>query len=121
MRHSSGAFAGSRLSALQFHGAQLGNDSLCLLAGRLLTLLGVDRFEHFRHNFDLGSGHNRENIAVEMHRATLVFGIREHLAHGLQHPHALVADDELYAICASYCTLSFLIPYRSSTSAVLLA
>ena len=59
------------------------------------ALLGVDRLEHFCHNFDLGSGHNRENIAVEMHRAALVFGIREHLTHGLQHPHALVADDEL--------------------------
>ena len=59
-------------SLLQFHGAQLGDHSLCLLAGRLLTLLGVDRLEHFCHNFDLGFGHNGENIAVEMHRAALV-------------------------------------------------
>ena len=36
-----------------------------------------------------------------MHRAALVFGVREHLAHGLQHPHALVADDELYAVQAA--------------------
>ena len=36
-----------------------------------------------------------------MHRAALVFGVRGHLAHGLQHPHALVADDELYAIQAA--------------------
>ena len=36
-----------------------------------------------------------------MHRAALVFGVREHLAHGLQHPHALVADDELHAVQAS--------------------
>ena len=54
--------------------------------------------EHFCHNFDLGFGHNRENVAVEMYRAALVFGIREHLTHGLQHSHALVADDELYAV-----------------------
>ena len=81
----------------------------------------IERYRRRESSVEEGSGHNRENIAVEMHRATLVFGIREHLAHGLQHPHALVADDELYAICASYCTLSFLIPYRSSTSAVLLA
>ena len=33
-----------------------------------------------------------------MHRAALVFGVREHLAHGLHHPHALVADDELHAV-----------------------
>ena len=106
---------------LQLHGAQLGNDGLYLLAGCLFALLGVDRLEHFSYNFDLGLGHNRENVAVEMHRAALIFGVWKHLTHSLQHPHALVADDELYAICASYCTLSFLIPYRSSTSAVLLA
>ena len=88
-------------SLLQFHGAQLGDHSLCLLAGRLLTLLGVDRLEHFCHNFNLGFGHNRENIAVEMHRAALIFGVWKHLAHGLQHPHALVADDELYAVQAA--------------------
>ena len=86
---------------LQLHCSQLGDHGLRLLAGRLLTLLGVDRLEHFCHNFDLGFGHNRENVAVEMHRAALVFGVREHLAHGLQHPHALVADDELHAVQAS--------------------
>ena len=32
-----------------------------------------------------------------MHNAALVFGIWEYFARGLQHPHALVADDELYA------------------------
>ena len=51
--------------------------------------------------FDLGFGHNRENVAVKMHGAALVFGIREHLAHSLQHPHALVADNELHLFCAS--------------------
>ena len=39
---------------LQLHGAQLGDHGLCLLAGRLFALLGVDRLEHFCHNFDLG-------------------------------------------------------------------
>ena len=57
---------------LQLHGAQLGDHGLRLLAGRLFALLGVDRLEHFCHNFDLGFGHNGENIAVEMHRAALV-------------------------------------------------
>ena len=55
----------------------------------------------FYHNFDLGFGHNRENVAVEMYRAALVFGIWEHLTHGLQHSHALVAGDELHLFCAS--------------------
>ena len=86
---------------LQFHGAQLSDHGFCLLTGRLFALLRVNRLEHFCHNFDLGFGHNGENVAVEMHRAALVFGVREHLAHGLQHPHALVADDELRAIQAA--------------------
>ena len=59
-------------SLLQLHGAQLRNHGFCLLAGRLFALLCVDRLEHFCHNFDLGFGHNRENVAVEMHRAALV-------------------------------------------------
>ena len=62
---------------LQLHGAQLSNHGLRLLAGRFLALLCVDRLEHFRYNFNLELGHNRENIAVEMHRAALVFGLGE--------------------------------------------
>ena len=73
-------------SLLQFHGAQLGDHGFRLLTGGFLTLLRVDRFKHFCHNFGLGFGHNRENIAVEMHRAALIFGARKHLAHGIQHP-----------------------------------
>ncbi len=48
---------------------------------------------------DLGT--TEKTLRVEMHRAALVFGVREHLAHSLQHPHALVADNELYLFCAS--------------------
>ena len=88
-------------SLLQLHGAQLGDHGLCLLTGRLFALLGIDRLEHFRHNFDLGFRHNRENAAVEMHCAALVFGVRKHLAHGLQHPYALVTNDELHAVQAA--------------------
>ena len=40
-------------SFLQLHRSQLGNDSSCLLAGGFLALLGADRLEHFRCNFDL--------------------------------------------------------------------
>lgn len=73
-----------------------GNDCFSLVAGRLFALLCVDCLEHSCHNFDLGFRHNRENIAIEMHCAALVFGAQEHLAHGLHHLHALVADDETY-------------------------
>ena len=67
---------------LQLHRSQLGNHGFRLLTGGFLALLHMDGLKHFRYNFDLGFGHNRENIAVEMHGAALVFGIREHLAHG---------------------------------------
>ena len=40
-------------SLLQLHGAQLSDHGLCLLTGHLFALLGVDRLEHFCHNFDL--------------------------------------------------------------------
>ena len=36
-----------------------------------------------------------------MHDASLVFDIRKHFAHSLQHPHALVADDELHTARAA--------------------
>ena len=83
---------------LQLHGTQFSNHGLRLLSGRFFALLGVDCLEHFCHNFDPGFRHNGENIAVEMHRAALVFGVRKHLAHGLQHPHTLVADNELHTV-----------------------
>ena len=82
---------------LQLHGVQLGDHGFRLLAGRLLALLGVDRLEHFRYNFDLGFRHNREDVAVKMHRAALIFGVRKHRSHGLQHPHALVSNNEPHA------------------------
>ena len=47
---------------LQLHGAQLGDHGFRLLAGRLFALLGVDRLEHFCHNFDLGFGHNEKTL-----------------------------------------------------------
>ncbi len=82
----------------QFHGSQLGNNSLRLPTGGLFALLCMDRLKHFCYNFDLGFWHNGENVAVEMHGAALVLGLGEYLTHSLQHPHALVADDELHAV-----------------------
>ena len=38
-------------SFFQFHGAQLGDHGIRLLAGRFLALLGVDRLEHFLPQF----------------------------------------------------------------------
>ena len=36
-----------------------------------------------------------------MHGAALVFGLWEYFAHGLQHPHTLVANDELHTAKAT--------------------
>ena len=49
-------------SLLQLHGAQLGDHGLRLLAGRLFALLGVDRLEHFCHNFDLDLGTTEKTL-----------------------------------------------------------
>ena len=61
----------------------------------------MDRLKHFRHNFDFEFGNNRENIAVEMDNAALVFGIREHFSHCLQHSHTLVANNEFHTVQAA--------------------
>ena len=69
--------------------------------GPVFQFLDRKRSEGKPFYFDLGFGHNRENVAVKMHRAALVFGVREYLAHSLQHSPALVADNELHLFCAS--------------------
>ena len=43
---------------LQLHFSQLSNHSFGFFSGGLLALLSMDRLEHFRHDFDLGSGYN---------------------------------------------------------------
>lgn len=53
------------------------------LPGCFLALLGVDCFEHLRHIFDFGFGHNREYVSVEMHHTALVLGPGKHLSHSL--------------------------------------
>ena len=79
----------------QFHGLQFRNHCGSLFTGCLFALLGVDSFQHLRHIFDLGFGHNGEYISVKMHHTALVLGLRKHLSHSLQHPQALVSNNEL--------------------------
>ena len=43
----------------------------------------------------------KERLILEMHDATLVFGIWEYFAHSFQHPHALVTNNELHAAQAA--------------------
>ncbi len=51
---------------LSLHGTQPGSDGLRFLAEHLFALLRVDRLAYFRCNFELASGYNGENVAVEM-------------------------------------------------------
>ena len=78
-------FLDTRLNLLrslrQLHGLQFRNHCGSLFTGCLLALLCVDGFQHFRHIFDLGFGHNGEYISVKMHYTALVFGFRKHLSH----------------------------------------
>ena len=53
-------------SPLQFHFAQLSNNSLCLFSGCFLTLLGMDRLKHFSYQLYPGTENDRKYIAVEM-------------------------------------------------------
>jgi len=46
----------------------------------------------------LGTGNNREYVAVKMDGATLVFDIWKHFPNGLQYVHAFVSNDQFYAI-----------------------
>ena len=62
----------------------------------------MDRLKHFHHNFDLGFGNDRENIAVEMYNAALVSGIWKHFSHGLQHSHTLVTNNEFHTVKAAF-------------------
>lgn len=72
--------------------------AFCFFSGSFLALLGVNGLEHFGHQLYFGARRHGEHIPIEMNRAALVFGFRKHFSHGLQHPQALVANDQLYAI-----------------------
>ena len=75
-------------SLLQLHGAQLLHNGFGLLPGGLLALVSVDRLEHLGYQLHFGTRRYRENIAIEMECTPLVFGIRKHFSHSLQHTKA---------------------------------
>ena len=64
------------------------------LSGRCLVRLHrVDGLEHGRDLRALRFGDLCQRVAVEVHRAALVSGIREHLGDRADHAGGLVADD----------------------------
>ena len=67
-------------------------------SNRRLALLGVERLENLGHGFHFASGNDRENVPVKVDGTALVLGVRLHFAHGLQHPQALVANNELHTV-----------------------
>ena len=52
-------------SLFQFHRAQFFHNSLGLLLSSFLSLLGVDRLEHFGYQFHLRARCDREHVTVE--------------------------------------------------------
>ena len=80
-------------SLLELHGFELRYHGFGFLPCSFLTLLGVDRLEHFGNEFHLGLGDYAENIAVEVDCATLVFGVRKDFSYRFEHTKALVTDD----------------------------
>lgn len=54
--------------------------------------MSVDCLEHFSHQLHFGSRSKRENIAVKVDSASLVFGLNEHVTHCLQHIKVFVAN-----------------------------
>lgn len=81
----------------QPHVLQLGGDTAGLLRARLQRLLGMDGLEHRGHLGALGLGDLREHVAVEVHRAALVGGVREHLGYRARHGGGLVAGEHAHA------------------------
>ncbi len=88
-------------SLLELHRLQLNHNRFGLLTGGFLTFLSMDCLEHLGHQFHLGTGNHREYIAVKVDRATLVFGLGEDLAYGLQHAQTFIAHNEFYTIQTS--------------------
>ena len=88
-------------SLFQFHGAQLLHHRLSLFSGSSFAFLNMDCLKDLDCQLHLGTKRYRENIAVEVDRAPLVFGLRKYFSHGLQHTKALVANNESYAVQAT--------------------
>ena len=50
--------------------------------------------KHLSYQFRLGTRRYREDIAVEVNRTPLVFGLRKHFSHSFQHTKALVTNHQ---------------------------
>ena len=83
---------------LQPHFAQLLHDCLRLFTRCLPRFLGVNRLEHMCDVLHLSTRGNCEHVPVEMNDAALILCLREYFAHGLQHPQALISDNQPHAI-----------------------
>ena len=88
-------------SLFQFHGAQLFHHGFGLFAGSFLAFLSVDRLEHLGHQLYLGAWRYREHVTVEVDGTPLVFGLRKHFSHSLQHTKTLVTNHQLDSIQAT--------------------
>ena len=85
----------------QLHRMQLLHYGFGLLTGGFLALLGVERLEHLGYQLHLRARCYREHIAVKVDGTPLVFGLRKHFSHSLQHTETLVANNKFHAVQTS--------------------
>lgn len=89
-------------SLFQLHRTKLLHNVLCLFASSFFAFLSVYCFEHSSHFAHSVSGSCRENIAVKMHCAALIFGFGEHLVDQFTHTQALVANNHFHAFQTAF-------------------
>ena len=78
----------------QLHPSQLCFNSFGLFQSSCFIFLGMDRFEHLSHFFDLFVGSDCKNVPVKMYDAALIFRMRKHLADCFDHSQSFIADDQ---------------------------
>lgn len=71
------------------HIVELGSDLLRLAGTRFARLLRVNRLEHPSDRISLRHREPLQHVAVEVHSAAVVAGLREHLIEGTEHSRSL--------------------------------
>ena len=82
----------------QLHLVEFADDLEHLDPGGGAVLGGVHSLEHGRYWPDLGRGHQRPDVAVEVPDTALVRRLGKELAQALHQSEALVADNQLHAL-----------------------
>lgn len=104
------AFAHDLGGLLELHRLELGGHRLRLRRRCPARLHRMDGLEHGRGLGALGFGDLGKDVAAEMHRAALVFGLREHLGDRADHAVRLIADGHPEADLSAFSLRFELVP-----------